>query len=79
MQMQGTHLPMFYYSAENSRIELDYVIQIGTEAYPVEVKAEENVHAKSMKTFLSKNTTLNGILLSMKPHSYSICTGAMAD
>jgi len=71
MQMQGTHLSLFYYSAENSRIELDYVIQIGTEAYPVEVKAEENVHAKSMKTFLSKNTTLNGILLSMKPHSYS--------
>ena len=71
MQMQGTHLPLFYYSAENSRIELDYVVQMGTEVYPVEVKAEENVRAKSMKTFLSKNPTLKGILLSMKSHSDS--------
>lgn len=71
MQLQGTNLPLFYYSAENSRIELDYVVQIGTEVHPVEVKAEENVHAKSMKTFLSKNPTLKGILLSMKPHSDS--------
>lgn len=71
MQMQGTNLPLFYYSAENSRIELDYVVQIGTEVHPVEVKAEENVHAKSMKTFLSKNPTLKGFLLSMKPHSDS--------
>ena len=42
MQMQGTYLPLFYYSAENSRIELDYVVQIGTEVHPIEVKAEEN-------------------------------------
>lgn len=69
MQIQGTRLPLFYYSADNSRIELDYVVQIGTEVYPVEVKAEENVYAKSMKTFLGKNPTLKGILLSMKPHS----------
>ena len=71
MQMQGDRLPLFYYSADNSRIELDYVVQMGAEVYPVEVKAEENVHAKSMKTFLTKNPTLKGILLSMKPHSDS--------
>lgn len=71
MQMQGTRLPLFYYTADNSRIEMDYVVQMGTEVYPVEVKAEENVHAKSMKTFLARNPTLKGILLSMKPHSDS--------
>ena len=69
MQLQGIHLPLYYYSADNSRIELDYVVQMGTGVYPVEVKAEENVYAKSMKIFLEKNPTLKGILISMKPHS----------
>lgn len=68
MQMQGTKLPLFYFNTENSRIELDFVTQIGSSVFPVEVKAELNVHAKSMSTFLSKNPNLSGICLSMKPH-----------
>lgn len=68
MQMQGTKLPLFYYNADNSRIELDFVTQIGTNVFPVEVKAELNVHAKSMITFLTKNPDLRGVCLSMKPH-----------
>ena len=68
MQMQGIKLPLFYYNADNSRIELDFVTQIGTSALPIEVKAELNVHAKSMSTLLAKNPDLSGICLSMKPH-----------
>lgn len=68
MQMQGTKLPIFYYNPDNSRIELDFVTQIGTAVFPVEVKAEVNVHAKSMSTFLSKHPDLYGVCLSMKPH-----------
>ena len=35
---------------------------------PMEVKAEENVKAKSMKTFIENNPELTGIRLSMKNH-----------
>ncbi len=66
MQMQGTGIPLFYHSVENSRIEIDFVVQIGSKVYPVEVKAEENVKSKSMKTFLQKHPDLQGIRLSMK-------------
>ena len=52
---------------ENSRIELDFVAQIGNNVYPIEVKVEENVHSKSMKTFLQKFPELTAIRLSMKP------------
>lgn len=68
MQMQGTKLPLFYYNPDNSRIELDFVTQIGINVFPVEVKAELNVYAKSMSTFLSMHPDIDGICLSMKPH-----------
>ena len=65
-QLQETGLPTNYYTAEGSRIEIDFAVQMGTRVYPVEVKAEENVQSKSMKTFIQKNPDLRGIRLSMK-------------
>ncbi len=67
MQLQGTDIPTFYHSLENSRIEIDFAVQLGTEVYPIEVKAEENVKSKSMQTFIKKHPELKGIRLSMKP------------
>ena len=66
MQLQGTDIPLFYHTVQNSRIEIDFAAQIGSAAYPIEVKAEENVKAKSLKTFLQKHQELQGIKLSMK-------------
>ena len=66
-QLMGTALPVFYHSVDDSRIELDFVVQIGENVYPVEVKAEENVQSKSLKTFITKHPDLRGIRLSMKP------------
>ena len=67
-QLATTGIPVFYHTVEKSRIELDFVIQLSDNVYPVEVKAEENVRAKSMKIFIEKNPELKGIRLSMKNH-----------
>lgn len=67
MQLQGTGMPTFYHSLENSRIEIDFAVQLGMKVYPIEVKAEENVKSKSMQTFIKKHPELKGIRLSMKP------------
>lgn len=67
VQMQGTDIPIYYHSVEASRIEIDFVVQIASEVYPVEVKAEENVQSKSMKTFIGKHPELRAMHLSMKP------------
>lgn len=67
-QLATTGIPVYYHSVEKSRIELDFVIQLSDNVYPVEVKAEENVKAKSMKVFIEGNPTLKGIRLSMKNH-----------
>lgn len=66
MQLQGTGIPVFYHSVENSRIEIDFAVQLGSKVYPLEVKAEENVKSKSMQTFIKKHPELKGIRLSMK-------------
>lgn len=47
-------LTPFYWSAENSRGEIDFLVQKGGVTYPIEVKAEENLRAKSLRAFCEK-------------------------
>ena len=44
-------LAPFYWSAENSSGEIDFLVQDGSGVYPIEVKAEENLRAKSLRAF----------------------------
>jgi len=44
----------FYWSAENGSAELDFIFQNGMYVIPLEVKAEENLQAKSLKSYCSK-------------------------
>ena len=55
---------LFYYTNENSTLEIDFVLQ-KEDVYLLEVKAELNVHSKSLKTVLDKNINLKGIRFSM--------------
>lgn len=41
----------YYWSAENSRGEIDFLVQRGSKIYPIEVKAEENLRSKSLQAF----------------------------
>lgn len=45
---------IYYWSAERSAAELDFVIQYKNTIVPIEVKAEENLQAKSLKVFHQK-------------------------
>ncbi|MCX6328629.1 MAG: ATP-binding protein [Bacteroidia bacterium] len=46
--------PIYYWSADRSTSEIDFLIQNGDSFIPVEVKAEENLQAKSLKVFNEK-------------------------
>ncbi len=68
-QMQSlSHLPIYYYSKENSQLELDFVIQLDTSVIPIEVKAEENLQSKSLKTTLAANPGMRGLRFSMSDY-----------
>jgi len=44
-------VPCFYWSAEKANAEIDFVIQYAGQVVPIEVKAAENLQAKSLKSF----------------------------
>lgn len=72
LQQLVTEVPIiYYYSKENSQVEIDFLIQMGSRVIPVEVKAEENVKSKSLKQFVTidhANKNLKGLRCSMKPY-----------
>ena len=55
---------IYYYSKERSTLELDFVIQ-KYHVYPIEVKAEENLKSKSLKTIYNGNNSLKPLRFSM--------------
>jgi len=54
-----------YWSAERSTAELDFLIQYSGEVIPVEVKSEENLQAKSLKTYCQKYSPKLAVRTSM--------------
>lgn len=58
-----------YYAKENSTMELDFIVQAGSHLLPIEVKAEENVRARSLRQFITIDKAGSGLVgyrLSMK-------------
>ena len=59
---------VYYWSKNDSKCEIDFLVQTESQVVPVEVKAEENVHSKSLSTFCNEiYPGLHGVRLSMKP------------
>lgn len=52
--VSGCHLNPYYWSAENSRGEIDFLVQSAGDVFAIEVKAEENLRAKSLRSFKEK-------------------------
>lgn len=67
-QLAGTADLLYYWSAENSRGEIDFLVQHGNKIIPIEVKAEENLKAKSLAAFVARYPTLHAIRLSMSDY-----------
>lgn len=59
---------IYYYSADDSRIEIDFIIASGDKVYPIEVKAEDNLKGKSLKLFREKNNIPLAVRFSMQPY-----------
>ncbi len=62
---------VYYYSKDNSTMEVDFLFQTQKRVVPTEVKAEENVKSKSLSLFINedfKNLNLKGLRCSMKPY-----------
>lgn len=64
-------IPTYYYSKDNSKLEIEFLAQYDGQVFPCEVKAEENVKAKSLRTFVTNEfpeLSLHGLRFSMLPY-----------
>lgn len=62
------NLDIYYWSADNSQGEIDFLVQKDDKITPIEVKAEENLQAKSLHAFVDKNEGLKGVRFSMSDY-----------
>lgn len=68
-QFNALGLTPYYWSNSKSPAEIDFVLQDGGRVVPVEVKAEENVRARSLSQFVKDNPGLKGLRISMKGYA----------
>ena len=61
-------LPIYYWSAEKATAEIDFLIQYQNRIIPIEVKASENLKAKSLKAYHQKFNTEISILTSLSDY-----------
>ncbi len=57
-----------YHKTDNSRLELDFVIQYEGELLPIEVKAEDAVRANSLTALLRSTPGQQAVRLSKLPY-----------
>ncbi len=57
-----------YWSADRAASEIDFLVQYTGRVIPIEVKAEENLQAKSLKAFCSKYSPSEAIRTSMSDY-----------
>ncbi|OYW71895.1 MAG: hypothetical protein B7Z24_01690, partial [Pseudomonadales bacterium 32-42-5] len=56
---------IYYWSAERSSAEIDFMVQYNSLIAPIEVKAEENLQAKSLKVYVEKFSPKMAVRTSM--------------
>lgn len=65
-QMKSQHIsPIYYHKTDDSRLEIDFLIQRDTKLVPIEVKAGGVVKSNSLTTLLKNNPDLHAIRYSM--------------
>jgi predicted AAA+ superfamily ATPase len=55
-----------YYWSNSGKAEVDFVFKHGSDIYPIEVKAEENLQSKSLKVYCGKYNPPHALRTSMK-------------
>ncbi len=63
-----TNLDTFYWSSDTGTAEIDFITQIDGNNVPIEVKANENLQSKSLKSFVQKYNTKINVRTSMSSY-----------
>ncbi len=64
-QLSAANLDLYYWSNDRTPAELDFIIQLDGDVYPIEVKAGTNVRGKSIAQFVKDNPGKRGFRFSL--------------
>ncbi len=64
-ELSSAGMELYYYSTENSSGEVDFVVQKAGKVIPLEVKAQENLQAKSLRALCKKYELPDAVRSSM--------------
>ena len=69
-QQMKTHkdIDIYYWSADNSSGEIDFIVQKEGVITPIEVKSSENLQSKSLLAFIKRHPELKGLRFSMSEY-----------
>ena len=67
-QLEASGNDVYYFDSESSKLELDFMIQKDSVIYPIEVKEEENLNAKSLKQIKKDYPECEPIRISMSDY-----------
>lgn len=65
-QLARMQVPTYYFSANDTEVEIDFAVQTENRVIPIEVKSEDSVRSKSMRTYIQQHPSLKGLRFSMK-------------
>jgi uncharacterized protein len=57
---------LYYWTADKATAEVDFLVQYKNDIIPIEVKAEENLKAKSLKVYVEKYNATKALRISMQ-------------
>ncbi len=66
-ELNSIDFKTYYYSKDSSTLEIDFLVQI-EDVYPIEVKSEENLKSKSLRTIYESNERLKPVRFSMSEY-----------
>lgn len=67
-QLCATLNTSVFYFSNDAKLEIDFLIQYGKDIIPIEAKAEENLRAKSLSTFVAAHPSMHGLRFSMSDY-----------
>jgi predicted AAA+ superfamily ATPase len=66
--VQNENIVIAYWTSESLKAEIDFLVQYSNEIIPIEVKAGENLQAKSLKSFCQKHNPETAIRTSLSDY-----------
>ena len=67
-QLVATRNASVFYYSNDAKLEIDFLIQHGSQIVPIEAKAEENLRTKSLSSFVASHPEMHGLRFSMSDY-----------